>query len=121
MRRKRKSEFYRLRRYLFLDISTAAQWFEVTERTIRNWDQNGAPKLAMRLLQERERRLSSWHPAWSGFRIGRNRETVWPKRFTAFGRASAALAGYRPLHVLEWRIVSTKYKALQQLAFTPES
>ena len=37
MTRKRKSEFYRLRRYLFLDIPTAAQWFEVTERTIRNW------------------------------------------------------------------------------------
>ncbi|WP_434130405.1 hypothetical protein [Methylocaldum sp. GT1BB] len=62
MRRKRNSEFYRLRGYLFLDIPTAARWFEVTERTIRNWDQKGAPRLVMRLLQEQDRRLSSWHP-----------------------------------------------------------
>jgi len=92
MRRKRKSEFYRLRRYLFLDIPTAAQWFEVTERTIRNWDQKGAPKLAMRLLQERERRLSSWHPDWHGFRIGRDGKLYGPNRL----RLSAE-------HLRHWR------------------
>jgi hypothetical protein len=80
MPRKKKSEFYRLRRKFFLTIPQAAIWFEVTERTIRNWDERGAPRLALRLLQERERRLSSWHPDWAGFKIGHNGKLYGPNR-----------------------------------------
>jgi hypothetical protein len=80
MPRKKKSEFYRLRRKFFLTIPQAAAWFEVTERTIRNWDERGAPKLAMRLMQERERRLSSWHPDWAGFKLGYNGKLYGPNR-----------------------------------------
>lgn len=69
MPRIKKSEFHRLRRKFFIDIPQAAELFQVTERTIRNWDKDGAPPLAMRLLAERSRELGSLHPQWHGFKI----------------------------------------------------
>jgi DNA-binding XRE family transcriptional regulator len=48
--RKATSEFYKLRRRLFLSVEDAADICGVTRRTIQNWDEKGAPLSAMRLL-----------------------------------------------------------------------
>lgn len=78
MARKKKSEFGKLRKKYGISISEAATAFEVTERTIRNWDRDGAPRLVMRLLWERQGRLDAIHPDWRGFKIGGNGKLYGP-------------------------------------------
>lgn len=48
--RKTTSEFYKLRRRLMISAEDAADLCGVTQRTIQNWDEKGAPVSAMRLL-----------------------------------------------------------------------
>ncbi len=82
MSRPRKSEFLKLRQKHGMSISQAAEYFEVTERTVRNWDRDGAPKLAMRFFHMRELRLDSFHPAWKGFKISVNGKLYGPNRLS---------------------------------------
>ena len=55
---------------MFITRSQAAAQFEVTERTINNWDYRKTPAWALRMLQHQDRSLSGLHPDWAGFRIG---------------------------------------------------
>ena len=68
--RKKKTEFEKLRGKLFISRKDAAVLFEVTERTIRNWEKKKAPQWALRELMRQDRQLSGYHPAWNGFKIG---------------------------------------------------
>lgn len=70
MPRKRLTEFGKLRRKLFITRAQASALFEVTERTVNNWDYRKAPRYALRALQRQDRQLSGFHPSWVGFRIG---------------------------------------------------
>lgn len=83
MKRKAKrsrSEFEQLRKKFGMGINQAAEYFEVTPRTIHNWDRDGAPKLVMRLLWERQGRLDAIHPDWRGFKIGVNGKLYGPNK-----------------------------------------
>lgn len=71
-RKRARSEFEQLRKKFGIGIKEAAAWLEVTERTIHNYDRDGAPRLVMRLLWERQGRLDAIHPDWRGFKIGGN-------------------------------------------------
>ncbi len=69
---KKKTEFRKLREKLFISKADCAALFEVTPRTVNNWDAKNAPAWALRELKRRDRSLSGYHPAWNGFRIGWN-------------------------------------------------
>jgi hypothetical protein len=73
--RRRLTEFGKLRRKLFITRRQAAQ-FEVTERTINNWDYRKTPAWALRMLQRQDRSLSGLHPDWAGFKIRMGRRAV---------------------------------------------
>jgi len=68
--RRKKTEFKKLREKLFISKPEAAALFEVTIRTISNWDAKESPSWAMRELQRQDRNLSGYHRAWDGFKIG---------------------------------------------------
>lgn len=70
MRRRKLTEFGRLRRKLFISVDDCIQFFEVTRRTVWNWDYRKAPRHAVRELLRRDRSLAGFHPDWTGFRIG---------------------------------------------------
>ena len=76
----KQCEFKRIRRQRRISTKDAARLFEVTERTIRNWDRRGAPRLAMRLLCEVEGRLDALHPDWKGWTISTNGKLYGPNR-----------------------------------------
>jgi hypothetical protein len=80
-RRRVKSQFHMLRvQFGLRDRAVAAEYFGVSERTITNWDRDGAPDLAMKLLMCRTRSLSALHPDWHGFTIGANGKLYGPNR-----------------------------------------
>lgn len=80
MARRKLTEFGKLRRRYFLSQKDAARQFEVTTRTIRNWDYRSAPRYALRALQRQDRQLGGIHPDWCGFRIGWNGWLYGPER-----------------------------------------
>lgn len=80
-KRRARSQFHMLRvQFGLRDRATAAEYFSVSERTITNWDRDGAPDLAMKLLMCRTRSLSALHPDWHGFTIGANGKLYGPNR-----------------------------------------
>jgi DNA-binding transcriptional regulator YiaG len=79
-KKNKKSEFAKFRSKFFLSIAQAAELFGVTERTIRNWDANGAPPIAMKLVAIYQRDLSGYHPDWRGFKIGVNGKLYGPNQ-----------------------------------------
>jgi plasmid maintenance system antidote protein VapI len=76
----KKSDFAQFRGKFFLSIPKAAELFGVTERTIRNWDHDGAPTIAMKLVAVYRRDLSGYHPDWKGFTIGVNGKLYGPNK-----------------------------------------
>lgn len=92
-KRRHRSDFYRARVKTYLaNDRRCAEFFGVTTRTVRNWDEKGAPLMAMRLLHLRFGDLSTVHPDWRGFRICENGKLWGPER----RHFSAA-------HLLRWR------------------
>jgi DNA-binding transcriptional regulator YiaG len=76
----KKSDFAQFRGKFFLSIPKAAELFGVTERTVRNWDRDGAPAMAMKLAAVYRRDLSGYHPDWKGFTIGVNGKLYGPNK-----------------------------------------
>lgn len=74
------SEFAKLCRQRRISIQEAAELFQVTPRTVRNWLERGAPPLVMRRLWEEDGRLDALHPSWVGFKIGANGKLYGPNR-----------------------------------------
>jgi len=68
-----RSAFYKLRHKVGLgDRAVAAEFCCVTERTITNWDSQGSPDIAMRLLGLYDKRdLSGVSDAWKGWKFSR--------------------------------------------------
>lgn len=87
MARRKLSEFGKLRRKLFMSVDEAVEMFEVTKRTIRNWEYGNAPKMVIRMMQRQDRSLSGLHPAWEGFRIGWNGWLYGPNRLRVHPRS----------------------------------
>lgn len=70
MTRRKKSDFLKWREKHGVTKVQASEYFAVTARTVTNWDRNGAPALAMRLITLVGRRdLSGYHSAWKGWSI----------------------------------------------------
>ena len=80
MRRRKRTEFGRLRAKYFMTPQQAAEQFGVTVRTIRNWDKIKPNRLALRELMRRDRDLGGLHPSWAGFRIGWDGAPYGPNR-----------------------------------------
>lgn len=83
MSRPKKSEFLKIREKRGLSVQAAADLFEVTPRTVRNWDRKGAPKLVMRLFWGMDGRLECLDPRWKGFKIGVDGKLRGPNGFVA--------------------------------------
>jgi hypothetical protein len=68
-----RSAFYKLRHKVGLgDRSAAAEFCCVTERTITNWDSQGSPGIAIRLLQLYDKRdFSGISEDWRGWKFSR--------------------------------------------------
>jgi hypothetical protein len=63
-------DFYTLRKEAGITRVTAAKLFEVSERTIKNWDKdNKPPKAVFLYLHVLTGRLDHLGPAWKGFRF----------------------------------------------------
>jgi transcriptional regulator with XRE-family HTH domain len=60
-----KSEY----RFAGLSRQQVAETFSVTERTVRNWENKGAPDYAYKYLLLMKGRLDFFGKAWEGFRI----------------------------------------------------
>lgn len=87
------TEFGKLRRKYFISRPDAARLFEVSVRTIRNWDTKKAPTWALRVLQRKDRQLGGIDPAWTGFRIGWDGALYGPNRLRV-----------RPDHLRHWAL-----------------
>jgi transcriptional regulator with XRE-family HTH domain len=75
-----RSNFHRLRVALGLSREDAARLFEVSVRTINNWDRDEAPGMALKILALQSRDLGAIHPDWAGFKIGSNGKLYGPGR-----------------------------------------
>lgn len=80
--RTKQSDFLKWRKAYFIEVDAAAEYFQVTAKTIRNWDKNGAPHMAMRLIAIQTGDLSGIHPAWRGWKISHTGKLHGPSRFT---------------------------------------
>jgi hypothetical protein len=88
----------------------AAKLCSVSLRTITNWDRDGAPDLAMKILALQGRDLGAIHPDWTGFRIGSNGKLYGPGRL----QLSAE-------HVQRWPILIRELERLEaELARQPQ-
>lgn len=67
-----KSAFQTWRKKHGVSIGAAAHLFDVTEKSIRNWDKRDAPPLAKRIIQLLNRDLGGLHPDWRGISIRPN-------------------------------------------------
>jgi transcriptional regulator with XRE-family HTH domain len=67
------SDFYTLRKEAGLSRANAAELFEVSKRTIKNWDKdNKPPKAVFLYLHVLTGRLDHLGPDWKGFRFAGN-------------------------------------------------
>ena len=68
------SAFQKLRLKVSLSIPDCAELCGVTVRTVRNWDAEGAPLIAMRFLHLYDRQDLAGHgPGWQGFKFSRGK------------------------------------------------
>jgi DNA-binding XRE family transcriptional regulator len=64
-----RTKFQQWRKRYGVSVPAAAQLFDVTEKTVRNWDKREAPTLALRMCDIFQRDLSGLHPSWSGISL----------------------------------------------------
>jgi transcriptional regulator with XRE-family HTH domain len=106
------SDFYTLRKEAGLSRANAAELFEVSERTIKNWDKdNKPPKAVFLYLHVLTRRLDHLGPDWKGFRFAGNciespeGEFIyaWEVRAMRYLLQAASLSHTKLYHIMQQR------------------
>ena len=71
--KRKKSEFYHVRyNKVGINQSIAAEILEVEVEQVKQWDIEGAPRMAIKLLLLWDRKHVNWH-GWDGWLFSRNR------------------------------------------------
>ncbi|WNV04074.1 hypothetical protein RP726_16880 [Candidatus Methylospira mobilis] len=70
-RKRKKSDFYKLRIKLGISLEKTAELCGVTERSVQNWDSKGAPLMATRLLWYYDSKKINY-PEWRGWEFTRD-------------------------------------------------
>lgn len=107
-RTRAKSKFQSWRYKVGMNKAQAAFYFEVSLRTITNWDNSDAPDWAYRLIQITSRDLGGFHPSFRGISVKANGKMYLGARLAGGGNVGLSAehlkhypAVIRRLHELE--------------------
>lgn len=93
-----KTKFHSWRKKYGMTIPDCAQLFDVTHRSIRNWDKTEAPSWVFRMIHLFDRDLGGLHPDWKGITIKPNGKMYLGK---AIGPTGASV-GFSACHIKEY-------------------
>jgi hypothetical protein len=93
-----KTKFHSWRKKYGMTIPYCAILFDVTEKSIRNWDKKDAPSWVFRMIHLFDRDLGGLHPDWKGITIKPNGKMYLGKRIGPSG----ASVGFSARHIKEY-------------------
>ena len=93
-----KTKFQSWRKKYGMTIPYCSTLFDVTEKSIRNWDKKEAPSWVFRMINLFDRDLGGLHPDWRGISIKPNGKMYLGKAIGPTG----ATVGFSARHIKEY-------------------